>query len=84
MNIEYFQSLLIKHEDAVVHFKKRAPVLATLNFETPYVRQRVKGIPQVKEDKVPVWSWTNNKLIYIDTNEVKFVEPLHTILGNKL
>jgi hypothetical protein len=83
MHIEYFKSLMDKHEDVILHFKKRPPIAVTHNFETPYIKERIKGVPEIKQDKFPVWSWTTNKVLFIDTNEVKFVEPLHVILGNK-
>jgi len=83
MHIEYFKSLMDKHEDVVLHFKKRPPIAVTHNFETPYIKQRIKGSIRPKGDKFPVWCWTTDSILHIDTTEVKFVEPLHVILGNK-
>lgn len=83
MHIDYFKSLLDKHEDVVLHFKKKAPLAVTHNLETPYIKKFIRGEPKQEGDKYPVWSWTTNKLISVDTKEIKFVEPLSSILGNK-
>lgn len=72
-----------KHEDVILHFKKRPPIAVTHNFETPYIKNKIKAVPEIKGDKFPVWCWTADKVLFIDTTEVKFVEPLHVILGNK-
>lgn len=74
-----------EHEDVVIVFHKFRPILATMNFETKYIKElkESKKIEQNVPGTLRVFSWTENKYRNVDPKTIKSLIPLASILKNE-
>jgi hypothetical protein len=62
---------------------KEAEFLITMELTTPYIKNRLKRIKEIK-GTVPIWNWSLDMYENIDPKKVKSLFPLSSILNNEV
>lgn len=73
--------MLSNNGDSLVFFKNGAPIVATVDFTTPYVRD----MPLASTDNstgITIFNWTYNKKMLIDPGTIAHIKPLAEVLQN--
>lgn len=70
--------------DSTITLNREDPIVATVDFSTPYIKIKKARSPRLNIDKnsILVWSWSDDKLRAISVAAIKNIKPLSEVLRN--
>jgi hypothetical protein len=71
-----------KNGDSILTLKGEDDIVATTDFSTQYIRDKKYGRFNIKKNQVLVFSWTNDRFINLDVENIKMIKPLASLLMN--
>jgi hypothetical protein len=75
--------MLENNGDSVLTLKEESDIVATIDFSTPYIKNKRYGKYTMEKNAILVFSWTDDKFRNIEVKNIKNIKPLSDILGNK-
>lgn len=76
-------SILRKNGDSVITLRNGEEHCCTTDFSTKYIRSKHRQKFSKERNILLVFSWTINKFLNVNSQEVKEILPLSKILRNK-
>jgi len=74
--------MLENNGDSVISLREDADIVATIDFSTPYIKNKRYGKYKMEKNSILLFSWTDDAFRTIDVKNIKNIKPLSDILRN--
>ena len=68
--------------DSVLTLKGEPDIVATIEFDTEYIKRKKYGRYPIVKNSILMFSWTDDKFRNIEIDKIKSIKPLSSILNN--
>ena len=82
MNKFHILKMMNYNGDSTLVLKDEPAIVATIDFDTRYIKRKKYGRYPINKNAILMFSWTDDKFRNVEIEKIKSIKPLSAILNN--